>query len=79
MARFAPVVTTRRPAEVWFPALTLRDTARRQSTRTAPIRVFDRRKERTRSDRFHLAICQIVGKRLTYAELISKIGDACAN
>ena len=31
---------------------------------------FNHRTDMTDSDRFHVAICHIVGKRLTYADLI---------
>lgn len=40
---------------------------------------FNYRKDMTDSDRFHLAVCQIVGKRLTYAELTGKVGQTSLN
>jgi transposase-like protein len=40
---------------------------------------FNFRKDMTDSDRFHLAVSHIVGKRLTYAELTGKIGETTLN
>jgi len=40
---------------------------------------FNYRKDMTDSDRSHLAASQIVGKRLTYAELTGKIGETTLN
>ena len=40
---------------------------------------FNNRKDMNDADRFDLAIRQIVGKRLTYAELIGSGREATAN
>lgn len=36
---------------------------------------YNNRKDMNDSDRFHLAVSQIVGKRLTYAEVTGKRGE----
>ncbi len=40
---------------------------------------YNNRRDMTDGDRFDLAIRQIVGKRLTYAELTGKVGETAAN
>ncbi|MGH9682742.1 MAG: hypothetical protein ACRD4S_03905 [Candidatus Acidiferrales bacterium] len=40
---------------------------------------FNNRKDMNDSDRFNLAVSQIVGKRLTFAELTGKVGAATVN
>jgi transposase-like protein len=40
---------------------------------------FNHRSDMTDSDRFHVAICHIVGKRLTYAGLTGKVGETTLN
>jgi transposase-like protein len=40
---------------------------------------FNNRKDMNDSDRFNLAVSQIVGKRLTFAELTGKVGAAAIN
>jgi len=40
---------------------------------------YNNRKDMTDSDRFHQALSQIVGKRLTFAEVTGKVGGTCLN
>jgi ISXO2-like transposase domain len=41
------------------------------------FRYYNNRKDMNDADRFDLAVSQIVGKRLTYAEVTGKRGETC--
>lgn len=40
---------------------------------------YNNRKDMENADRFKLALSQIVGKRLTYAEVTGKVGETVSN
>jgi hypothetical protein len=40
---------------------------------------YNNRKDMTDADRFNLAVSQMVGKRLTFAELTGKVGTTTIN